>query len=77
MNLEITTAGELYDKLKELKHLDRGTLQLVKTDEGVFIRTLQPDETPTGLLFSQYEDRELVIAFGKLKEEHAGGINQS
>ncbi len=68
MKIEVTRTGELYDKLKELKHLDRSTLQLVKTEEGIFIQSLQPGETATGLLFSHNDDRELVLAFARLNE---------
>ncbi len=71
MKIEVTRTGELYDKLKELKHLDRSQLQLVKTEEGIFIQSLQPGEEATGLLFSRYDDRELVMAFSRFKEEQS------
>ncbi|UCZ57048.1 hypothetical protein LGV61_01870 [Desulfurispirillum indicum] len=68
MQKRIHTQGELFDELRKLPDEDRDHLMLARYDGGIFLETILEKEHDYGLAIRDYSNRQLVIAFGMLKD---------
>lgn len=66
--VKIERQGELVDKLKEYKFRLRNCYQLTKYEDGIFFEKLLEGYEKEGLRLSDFDNRELVIAFEKLQK---------
>ncbi|KAA3599296.1 MAG: hypothetical protein DWQ06_10290 [Calditrichaeota bacterium] len=65
--VKIERQGELLDKLKEYKLRLRNRYQLTKYEDGIFFEKLLEGYGKEGLRLSDFDNRELVMAYNKLK----------